>query len=308
MEVLGEIGGARSACERVRAGRGRGWRRLYEQIERAAATDAPVILQGEPGSGKSLIARAIHEASPRAQGRFASLDASAPPASGLAPALVEALVQSEGGTLVLENVEALDPASWAVLLRAVDERVVERLGVARRVDRRIVATTRRDVAFEPRASGLRDLAQRPGVRVLALAPLRERRASIPRLARALVAELERASGSSVRRELSPATVEVLVRHEWPGNVRELADALRSALAAGAEARTLEPEHVPAEIRRATSPESVTIPIGTTLEEAERAVVERTIASTRGNKKEAARLLGISRSALYAKLERFGLAG
>jgi DNA-binding NtrC family response regulator len=139
---------------------------------------------------------------------------------------------------------------------------------------------------------------------IAIPPLRERSADIPRLARIVVLDLVREEQIPAR-PLALTTLEVLRRHGWARNVAGLRDALRAALGAAREARVVEPEHLPEPIRRGTpSLDVVAVPVGTVLEEAERALIERTIAAVSGKKKEAARLLGISRSALYAKLDRY----
>ncbi len=158
---------------------------------------------------------------------------------------------------------------------------------------------------EPNETFIPEEAIEPAPRAgLDLPALRERRATIPRLARRLLAEIREETRNDQRRALSPEVVEMLKRHDWRGDAAELKGVIRSALTTCGAAETIEPVHLPECVRSAApSLELVRLPIGTSLEEAERTLIERTLLATRRNKKETARLLGISRSALYAKLQR-----
>jgi two-component system response regulator HydG len=267
---------------------------VLESLKSAAKSDEPVLLRGERGTLKDEAARVIHDLSGRT-GPFVDVRA-IEAANG---ALASALEKAKGGTVFVGGVEALDEPARNVLFRALDARELERGGEAApvRLDCRIV------VAFVDSVDGSAELRRRFPSFTITLPPLRDRREDIPRLARSILADIVREKGSSPR-ELSPLALEVLRRYSWPGNVRELREALLSAWEASGARRSLEPDHFPQAIRNATPTLDVlSIPIGTTIDEAERALIVRTIASTRGNKKVAAHLLGISRSALYAKLAR-----
>jgi DNA-binding NtrC family response regulator len=306
-------------------GRSRAFRLVYEQIERAAGSDVPVLLSGETGTGKDLAGHAIHEMSARKKGPFIVVNVSQLPKEKIELELAGARAgarpeqpekpgkfeEAHGGTIYLDEVGTLDEKAQAVLLRVLETREVQRIGEAepRRVDCRIVAATVHDLKSRVDAGDMReDLFYRLQVYTVHMPPLRERKEDIPRLARKFLNELAVEQGQNGdRRALSPAALEVLKRYRWPGNIRELRNAIRAAANAGGDTRLLEPEHLPEAVRRATpSLEAVTIPIGTTLEEAERTIIQRTVEATSGNKKEAAQVLGISRSALYAKLKRLDI--
>src|SRR5579883_2778811 len=335
MDLCEPLGGQPAAAEtaaeeresttqvRSLVGRSRAFRLVYEQIERAAGSDVPVLLQGETGTGKDLAAHAIHEMSARKKGPFVTVRVSqlskdrielelAGAKAGSHPSSPTdrpgAFEQANGGTLFIDEVGTLDAKAQAVLLRVLETREVQRLGETepKRVDCRIIAATVHDLKSRVDAGDMReDLFYRLQVYTVNMPPLRERKEDIPRLARRFLTELAEELGQNgERRALSPAALEVLKRYRWPGNIRELRNAIRAAAQASGDARVIEPEHLPDAVRRATpSLEAVTIPIGTTLEEAERTIIQRTVEATSGNKKEAAQVLGISRSALYAKLKR-----
>jgi len=306
-------------------GRSRAFRLVYEQIERAAGSDVPVLLSGETGTGKDLAAQAIHEMSARRKGPFVTVHTAqlgkeqveielAGARAGSKPEAradrTGRFEEAHGGTIFLDEVGILDDKAQGVLLRVLETREIQRIGDSepRRVDCRIIAATQHDLRAKVEAGDFReDLFYRLQVYTIAMPPLRERKEDIPRLARRFLHEQAEEGGSPERRALSPAALEVLKRYRWPGNIRELRTAIRAAGEAANDARVIEPEHLPEAVRRATpSLEAVTIPIGTTLEEAERTIIQRTVEATGGNKKEAAQVLGISRSALYAKLKRLDI--
>jgi DNA-binding NtrC family response regulator len=316
----------KTSMVRSLVGRSRAFRLVYEQIERAAGSDVPVLLYGETGTGKELAAQAIHEMSSRRKGPFIRVTTSTIPKDQVEMILAGArsgarpdvnadvpgkFEEANGGTIFIDEVGILDDKAQVVLLRFLETREVQRLGDAepRRVDGRVIAATTHDLKAKVEAGDFReDLFYRLQVFAITMPPLRERKEDIPRLARRFLTEIAEEQGQDgERRALSPAALEVLKRYRWPGNVRELRNSIRAAALAGGDARLLEPDHLPEAVRRATpSLEAVTIPVGTTLEEAERTIIQRTVEATGGNKKEAAQVLGISRSALYAKLKRLDI--
>jgi transcriptional regulator with GAF, ATPase, and Fis domain len=214
-------------------------------VAQVAPTDATVLVLGETGTGKELVARAAHDQSPRRERHFV-------PVSGisLAPGLVASELfgheagaftgagrrrvgrfeQAHGGTLFLDEVGELSPDTQAALLRALQERVIDRVGggsVA--VDVRVIAATNRDLAAEVKAGRFRaDLYYRLAVFPICVPPLRDRRADIPELIDHFVRELSARHGQSVTR-IRPATVRALAAHDWPGNVRELRNVIERAV-------------------------------------------------------------------------------
>ena len=301
--------------------------RTLALLDRAAASEAPVLLRGESGTGKGALARALHLRSPRAAGPFVAVSC---------PTLTEQLLagelfghvrgaltgavrdqpgrveQAEGGTLFLDEVAELGPGLQAQLLRFLHDGAFERLGEgrARRADARVVAATARDLEQEVRAGRFReDLFYRLDVVELALPPLRERPEDVLPLAQRLLAALSRAA----RRRpptLAPATEALLAAYPWPGNVRELRNALERALIVW-PGEVLEPAALPDRIA-AAAPQGAPEPRGPapyvggpfTLEQLERAHVEAVVAAV-PSLEAAARTLGIDASTLYRKRKRYG---
>jgi DNA-binding NtrC family response regulator len=291
-------------------GRSRAFRLVAMHIERAAGSDVPVLLHGETGTGKGIAAHAIHELSARKSGPFVTVHTAEKPKEALEAELVSAFEKAAGGTLYIDEVGTLDEKTQALLLRALETREVQKAGEPqpRRIDCRIIASTVHDLKAKVDSGALReDIYYRLQVFAISIPPLRERKEDIPRLSRRFLQELATEAGQAQGRSLTPASLEVLKRYRWPGNILELRTAIRTAAQAAGASPVIEPEHLPEAVRSATpSLEAVTIPIGTTLEEAERTIIQRTVEATNGNKKEAAKILGISRSALYAKLKRLDI--
>jgi DNA-binding NtrC family response regulator len=218
-------------------------REVFAVLERVAATDATVLVEGETGTGKELVARAVHDASPRRKGPFVAVDCGALPESlleselfghvrgaftGAAHARTGMLVRADGGTLFLDELGRITPTLQARLLRVLEERVVRPLGgdSERAIDVRIIAASRDDLDAEVATGRFRaDLMYRLAVVRVALPPLRTRREDIPLLVR----ELLRRRGL-VDEPASGPGLERLTAHGWPGNVRELRNVLDRALA------------------------------------------------------------------------------
>jgi two-component system response regulator AtoC len=299
-------------------------RAAVELARKVAPTDTTVLLLGESGTGKELFARAIHEASGRSAGPFVKVNCAAIPAALLESELFGAergaftgadrarpgrLEQAHCGTIFLDEVGELELGLQPKLLRALEERVVERLGAgaARHVDVRIVAATNRDLEAATRAGAFRtDLFHRLAVFPITLPPLRERRADIPLLVRALVARLNEAMGRQVT-GVSPAVLERLARQPWPGNVRQLANAIERAMivCAGSEL-TLEHLAVGDPVPASGDGRFVLPDEGASLEEVEASLLRQALARAGGNKAQAAKLLGLTRSTLRYRLEKHGL--
>ena len=224
-------------------GRSDAMRAVFRTIERVAASESTVLVRGESGTGKELAARAIHDLGPRAGGPFVAVNCAAIPETLMESELfghergaftdarerrIGKFEQANGGTLFLDEIGELAPAPQAKLLRALQERVIERIGGAQPipVDARIIAATNRDLEEEVREGRFReDLYYRIHVVPVELPPLRERHEDVALLAEHFLAG---ASGSPPRR-LSRAALSALARHSWPGNVRELENALERAV-------------------------------------------------------------------------------
>jgi two-component system response regulator AtoC len=298
-------------------------RRVYEAIRQVAPEKATVLVVGETGTGKELVAHAIHQLSPRSEALFVAVNCAAIPAemmeselfghergafTGAIKERIGKFELADGGTLFLDEVTEMPITLQAKLLRALQEGAIERLGGHRpiAVDIRIVAATNRDPQQAVRDGLLReDLYYRLNVFRLDLPPLRERVEDIPLLAQHFVA----------RRgiELEPETIARLAAYRWPGNVRELENVLeRAAIVCGG--RTITAAHLPADISSASPaapamqaaalPETLSIPDAT--EALERQMIAAALRQTGGNKSKAARLLDISERSLWYKLTRYDL--
>lgn len=291
-------------------------RRSLSALERAAASGAPLLLAGEPGTGRTALARAIHVSSPRAGGPLVELDPGATPPSlfesdlfghragaftGAGTATPGRLERAAGGTLLLDRVEELPLPVQPKLLRLLSEGVYTPLGGRRerRADVRFVSVGPEDLRRRVERGAFReDLYYRLEVLAFRVPPLRERPGDLPALLDTLLEELAERFG---RRRVTLATHarEWMVRHPWPGNLRQLKNVLeRSLVLVGARAgedAVLEPEP-PAGSDERPLP----------LQEMEAEAIRRALAYTRGHQGRAAELLGISRKALWAKRKRLGI--
>jgi two-component system response regulator AtoC len=293
---------------------------VLERARQIAALDEtpPVLLTGETGTGKGLLARAIHAAGPRATKPFIEVNCTALPATLMEAELFghergaftdakesrAGLVEAaEGGFLFLDEIGDVDLAVQGKLLRAIEERAVRRVGSVRerKVDVRIMAATNRDLE---RAVGeerfRKDLYFRLAVIVLEVPPLRERGEDVLLLTEHFLRAFNAKYGKVVR-ELSAAARDLLLSYPWPGNVRELSHVIERAVL-WSRGPTLDVEHL-----------SLTRPVGATdhadaLPQRERTMIEQALRETGGNQTKAAQRLGISRDTLRYRLKKFGLQG
>lgn len=279
-------------------------------IELAAATDAPVLILGEAGTGRSSLARLLHRESRRSAAPLVELDPAAIPTSlfeselfghragaftGAGTAAEGRVGRAEGGTLILDHLETLPVAVQPKLLRLLSERTYAPLGGDdRRADVRFVAIASEDLALRAeRGAFRRDLYYRLEVLAVRLAPLRERRQELEQLVASLLSDLgERFGRPQVT--LAPQAWEWMCSYPWPGNLRQLRNTLERALIL-APAGALEPPR-PADLEGA--PRS--------LAEVEEEQIRRALSHTRGHQGRAARLLGISRKTLWQKRRRYGI--
>ncbi len=297
---------------------------VRQQIERAAASVAPVLILGESGTGKELVARALHARSPRARAAFVGVNCAA-----IAESLLESEIfghekgaftgaverrlgcfeMADGGTLLLDEVAEMHPAVQAKFLRVLEEGTFRRVGGTAeiQVDVRVIAATNQAPATAVKEGKLRaDLFYRLNVFPITLPPLRERPEDIPVLAEAFLQDAAARNGRAVT-ALAPAALARLQGYAWPGNVRELRNVLERAVLL-TEGATVEPAHLPDGLGvGAPSPAAaptLTLPLGTTLDEAEKALILQSLQLTGHNKTRAAALLGINVKTLYNKFTRY----
>ena len=306
-QMLGELTSAIGASP--------AWAAVLAAARRVALTEATVFLQGESGTGKEVIARLIHQNSPRRHGPFVAVNCAAVPEqlleselfgyergafTGAQHAKAGRIELAARGVLFLDEVTEMSLAAQVKLLRFLQEHEYQRLGGVRlqKADVRIIAASNRDVDEAVDQGMFReDLLYRLQVFDIVLPPLRERVADIPLLAEHFLAEFARAIDGQPARLLDEA-FNALITHDWPGNVRELRNVLeRAAILSDGE---IGYDHLSFRRRRPTAPRPVD------LRAAERVTIERILRETDWNKSKAARRLGLTRTQLYARLRRHGL--
>jgi DNA-binding NtrC family response regulator len=298
---------------------------VLSTVERVAPTNSTVLLGGESGVGKDLIARAIHEKSRRASGPFVKINSTAIPENLLESelfgfergAFTGAVASKPGkfeladkGTLFLDEIGDVPPATQVKLLRVLQEREFERLGGTRtvKVDVRLIAATNRDLRQALEQGTFReDLYYRLNVVPIDIAPLRERKEDIPDLANLFISLFRSDSGKPVE-GISREAMQILVNYHWPGNVRELQNIVERACAL-AKGKVLEAADIHLDLRPAKAANGIDsfLPAGMTLEKWEDEMIQEALRRANGNKSQAARLLGLSRNALRYRLSKIGIA-
>jgi DNA-binding NtrC family response regulator len=281
-------------------------RRLYATIDQVRSSDTTLLLTGESGTGKDLVAREIHARGPRKERPFVAVSCAAVSEEQLQGELLAA----EGGSVLLDEVGDLPLGIQAKLLCALEERTLRALGGSQSAfDGRVIATTNRDLEEAVEQGRFRqDLLYRINVIHVELPPLRSRSGDVLLLAQAFLGELAVRSGSALAK-LTPGAAERLLAYDWPGNVRELRNCVERAVTLSSAAlvdvhdlprkvRDFQPGHVLV----AGDDPSELMP----LEEVERRYIARVIAACGGNKSKAARILGIGRKTLYRHLDNQGL--
>jgi DNA-binding NtrC family response regulator len=294
-------------------------------VERVAPTNSTVLLGGESGVGKDLIARAIHEKSRRATGPFLKINSTAIPENLLESelfgfekgAFTGAVASKPGkfeladkGTLFLDEIGDVPPVTQVKLLRVLQEREFERLGGTKtvKVDVRLIAATNKDLREALEQGTFReDLYYRLNVVPIDIAPLRERKEDVPDLVNLFIARFEGESRKPVE-GITPEAMQILVNYHWPGNVRELQNIVERACAL-AKGAVLEPSDIHLDTRpaKAANGTSTFLPDGMTLEQWEDEMVQEALRRANGNKSQAARLLGLSRNALRYRLSKIGIS-
>jgi two-component system, NtrC family, response regulator AtoC len=300
-----------------------GMRQVFETVRQVAPSRATVLITGETGTGKELIAKAVHNLSPRKNGPFIAVHAAALPTALLESELfghergaftgaVERRTgrfeMADGGTLFLDEVSELEPQMQVKLLRVLEERAFERVGSGKtiEVDVRLVAASNRDLKKLVSEGKFRDdLFYRLSVVLVNLPPLRERRDDIPLLVKAFLDEFGRENNKQVR-ELTPEAMNMLLAYDWPGNVRELRNAIEQMVVL-ARSERLTVRDVPAAVRDAADLTKINVVrTGMTVEDAERQLIVQALKETNGNRTTAAKKIGISRRTLHRKLKEYGL--
>jgi two-component system response regulator AtoC len=294
---------------------------LFELIGRVAQSDAAVLVRGETGTGKELVARAIHELSPRSRAPFKAVNCATLTPELLASELfghvrgaftgavrdrVGLFKAADGGTLFLDEVAEIDPEIQARLLRVLQEKRFVPVGATDpiEVDVRIVSATHKALRREVERGRFRaDLMYRIRVVPIFLPPLRDREGDIEALAWHFLDELNRESGHQIEGFTSRA-MNALLAHDWPGNVRELRNVLSYAFAVG-EGGEIDIDDLPPELRGEAPPPEPR-PGTETPQARERTRILEALDETGGKKGEAAARLGISRSTLWRKMRELGL--
>jgi transcriptional regulator with PAS, ATPase and Fis domain len=293
------------------------WQRVVTRALRVAPTDATVFLHGESGTGKEVVARFVHQASPRKTGPFIAINCAALPEqlleselfgyergafTGAQQAKAGQVELAARGVLFLDEVSEMSPVAQAKFLRFLQEREFQRLGGTRtqKADVRVIAASNRELRQAVEKGTFReDLFYRLQVFDIQLPPLRERLSDVPVLAEHFLAEFGHALGHRSTR-LTAEARDVLLAHPWPGNIRELRNVLESA-AILSDDGVIEPQHLSLQ----ATPASTTV-ASTDLGAMERQTIETVLRETDGNKSKTARRLGLTRTQLYVRLRRYGL--
>jgi DNA-binding NtrC family response regulator len=323
LDMKGEIGTLRSELRKLGRfgpliGSSPPMQKVYDLIGRVARTDAGVLLTGETGTGKEVVAQTIHSLSRRGKEAFVPVDCGA-----ISATLIESELfghergsftgadrlhkgyfeRAHRGTLFLDEVTEMPLDLQVKLLRVLEMSAVTRVGGSQpvKVDVRIIAATNRPIEDAVKAGKLReDLLYRLNVFPIPLPPLRERGDDVERLAEHFLNELNAAEGTAKR--LTAAGRERLHRHGWPGNLRELKNALQRGFILAEEGQGVDP--IPERVAGGTASSSLLMPVGTPIEEAERLLILATLDEFEGDKKRVAAALHISLNTLYSRLNEY----
>ena len=322
--TLKERLGSRFDFSRI-IGKGRKMKELFDFLAQVAPSEATVLILGESGTGKELVANAIHHNSPRTQQPFVKVACAALPETLLESelfghekgAFTGAIARREGrfqaahrGTIFLDEVGEMSLAIQTKLLRVLQEREFEPVGSSRtaKVDVRVIAATNKDLGKEIKEGRFRDdLFYRLNVIPIHLPPVRERKEDIPALANHFLS-LYREKNKKEIKEISPKALDLLIRHDWPGNIRELENCLERAVIV-ARGELIAPADLPPAIQNLPAGKEdaeIPFPAGISLQEAEKALILKTLEDAGGNRSRAAEILGINRRTLQMKLKEYGM--
>jgi PAS domain S-box-containing protein len=297
-------------------------REIFSILPRIAKSDSTVLIQGESGTGKDMIANALHRLSHREKGPMVVVNCGALPDTLLeselfgyaAGAFTDAkkdkpgrFSQADGGTIFLDEIGDVSPAMQAMLLRVLQERCFEPLGSTKTVKTnvRVLAATNKDLTKEVHADRFRrDLYYRVNVIQISLPPLRDRKEDIPLIVNAIIQKMNRVSGKSIK-GLSQKASQVFLKYDWPGNIRELENALEHGFIL-CESGQILCNHLPDYLPRQKELEEVSL-AGKTLQEIEAQAIFGALVRNNWNKSLAAKELGLNNSTIWRKCKRLGLA-
>lgn len=301
--------------------------KVYKQIQQAAKVEIPVLLIGATGTGKDLVAQAIHRKSPRKEGPYIPVNLGAIPTDLVGSelfghekgAFTGAIAQYKGkfeqgdqGTVFLDEIDTIDEKVQVSLLRLIEQKRFHRLGGKRAVsvDVRLIAATNTDIDELVEETQFRDdLFYRLDVFRITMPPLCKRDGDLPLLIEEFIRRFNRSLNKKIK-TVSPECRHVLESYNWPGNVRELKNVVQRAMLV-CEGSEIQLEHLPPRFQshensRGSALPKVTFKIGTPLEEVERQMILHALAAAENNRTRAAELLGISRRAIYNKLKKHNL--
>ena len=306
-------------------GKSRKMRELFDTLSLVAPTDATILILGESGTGKELVANAIHHNSFRKSQPFIKISCSALPETLLESelfghergAFTGAIARREGrfqlahrGTIFLDEVGEMSPTTQMKLLRVLQEKEFEPLGSVQtlKADVRVIAATNKDLDQEVKKGRFReDLFYRLNVIPIHLPPLRERKEDIPDLANHFLSQYREKNKKEIK-EFSPKALDLLIRYEWPGNIRELENCIERAVIV-ARGELIAPVDLPPSIQNLPAGKGdseILFPAGISLQEAEKALILKTLEDAGGNRSRAAEILGINRRTLQMKLKEYGM--
>lgn len=296
--------------------------RILERIEQVAPTKASVLISGESGVGKELVADAIHNKSNRKNGPFIKVHCAA---------LTKSLLESElfghekgaftgasqqkkgrfeladGGTIFLDEIGEIDQSTQIKLLRVLQEKTFERVGGEKsiEVDVRIVSATNKDLRQEVKAGNFReDLFFRLNVINVEVPPLRDRKEDIPLLCSSFIKEFAKENDKNIE-GMDPKVRMALINYSWPGNVRELRNVLEAAVVLS-RTNILTLEDLPDNIKNEEDSQYIKVPLGASFSDMEKKLIQATLLHEKGNKSRTAEILGIGRKTLHRKIEEYGL--
>ena len=297
--------------------------RVYSLVEMVADSDVTVLLTGESGTGKELISRAIHHKSPRADGPFITMNCGALPDTlfeselfgyekgaftGAMATKMGRFELADGGTLLLDEVGELSLKSQVDFLRVLETKEFRRLGGTKllKVDTRIIAATNRNLEEAVKQGDFReDLYYRLNVVPIRLPPLRDRADDVPLLVDRFLAECS-AQHRREPKDVSREAMRLLRLYGWPGNIRQLRN-LMERLVVTVKDSMIQPEHLPEEIQASKEDaRTMVVTLGTSLDQLEREVIQRTLTEITNHREKAAKLLGISLRALQYKIKEYGI--
>ena len=298
---------------------------VFRRIKEAAASDVTVLILGESGTGKELVAQSIHKRSIRADGVFIPVNTGAISRELVASELFGhqkgaftgatetkpgKFEQADGGTIFLDEISSMNATTQISLLRVLETKKMQRIGGRRfiNVDVRIIAASNEDLLNMDVGDEhiiREDLFHRLSVFTISLPPLRERGEDIPILADEILFYACKRFNKDVH-GIDQIVMDAMMDYPWPGNVREMKNIIQRAVLI-TRGKTIDYKDLPERVRTSTKKqEDITIPIGSSLKDSEKIIIEKTLALTKGNRKKAAEILRISRRALYNKLRLHGL--